>query len=435
MRIPNFREYNSCTKFSKQIVAFILLILAFAPAIQAQNASTSWEKAWGLFFNGRPLVERDESKQPSQSDSIHRWNRIAIDASGLDHTPLKPGETRIFGEQLGPGRASRAMAIVHIAIFDAVNAIQGGFHSYTGLSPAPANTSVDAAVVVAAHDTLSAMFPSQAAHFDHLLKNDLSRITDSKSKSDGTDLGHRAAAKILALRADDGSNYEEPLMGSQFHTSDQPGKWRQDPISKIPIALGAKWGHVHPFVIGSVAAFRVPPPPAMSSLKYASAFNEVKRLGGDGIHTPTARTEEQTFIGIFWAYDGTPSLCAPPRLYNQITVAIADRRGTTSGTGPAARFSQCCDGRCRNCHLGIQVPLSMLAPHHRNSRIGSGNWSDSTRRPQSDDSRRSRFHATRRAREQSPGSELYTALSCVSIGTCWIWWCAVPNPAQFLRNR
>ena len=54
------------------------------------------------------------------------WNRIAIDASGLDHTPVAPGETRTFGEQLGPGRASRAMAIVHIAIFDSVNAIFGG---------------------------------------------------------------------------------------------------------------------------------------------------------------------------------------------------------------------------------------------------------------------------------------------------------------------
>jgi VCPO second helical-bundle domain len=62
----------------------------------------------------------------------------------------------------------------------------------------------------------------------------------------------------------------------------------------------------------------------MTSSAYTAAYNEVKNLGGNGIMTQ--RTEEQTFIGIFWAYDGTPSLCAPPRLYNQITMQIADQR-------------------------------------------------------------------------------------------------------------
>jgi hypothetical protein len=68
----------------------------------------------------------------------------------------------------------------------------------------------------------------------------------------------------------------------------------------------------------------------MTSSAYTAAYNEVKNLGGDGLNTSTQRTEEQTFIGIFWAYDGTPSLCAPPRLYNQITVQIADQRGLNS---------------------------------------------------------------------------------------------------------
>ena len=61
----------------------------------------------------------------------------------------------------------------------------------------------------------------------------------------------------------------------------------------------------------------------MTSSAYTAAYNEVKNLGGA---TATQRTEEQTFIGTFWAYDATPSLCAPPRLYNQITVQIADQR-------------------------------------------------------------------------------------------------------------
>lgn len=96
----------------------------------------------------------------------------------------------------------------------------------------------------------------------------------------------------------------------------------------IPIALGAKWHTVTPFAIASADQYRIPPPPPMTSAQYTQAYNEVKSLGGDGIHTPTQRSEEQTFIGIYWAYDGTPSLCAPPRMYNQITSQIAKQMGS-----------------------------------------------------------------------------------------------------------
>src|SRR5258705_14024165 len=79
-------------------------------------------------------------------DSLHRWNVIAINASGLDHTPVAPGENRVFGEELGPGRSSRAMAIVHIAMFDALDAIVGGYPSYTGTQAAHGPMPVGAAV-------------------------------------------------------------------------------------------------------------------------------------------------------------------------------------------------------------------------------------------------------------------------------------------------
>ena len=102
-----------------------------------------------------------------------------------------------------------------------------------------------------------------------------------------------------------------------------PGHWRQDPVSQVPIALGAKWGEVRPFVIRSAVRFRAPPPPPMSSEAYTRAFDEVKALGGDGIATPTERSVDQTQIGIYWAYDGTPSLCAPPRLYNQLAATVS----------------------------------------------------------------------------------------------------------------
>lgn len=261
-----------------------------------------------------------------QTHWLLHWNAIAIDASGLDHTPVAPGEDRVFGENLGPGRSSRAMAIVHIAIFEVVNAFFGGFQSYVGLPVPTQNFSLKAAISQAAHDTLVELFPSQTETFDQALAEDLSKIDDGNEKQLGIQLGSTAATAILALRQNDGSEIPESEMGTDYIPGDAPGLWRQDPISMIPIALGAHWGEVTPFVLDSPAQFRAPEPPSIDSPEYAVAYNEVKRLGGDGIITPTERTEEQTQIGIYWAYDGTPSLCAPPRLYNQIAVQIAQQR-------------------------------------------------------------------------------------------------------------
>ncbi len=256
--------------------------------------------------------------------TVEHWNQVAVDASGLDH--MDP----TTAEQLGPCRASRAMAIVHIAVFEVVNAIKGGFQSYVGLAPAVGGTSMKAAIAQAARDTLVAMFPAQAATFDAELAADLGS-GGGMSNARGIALGQAAAAAILTLRAADGSAHPEPMYVAPGGTpgpglyvaSDQPGKWRQDPISMIPIALGADWDQVLPFVMTSADQFRAPVPPALTSPEYTLAYDEVKVLGGDGITTPTARTSEGTEIGIYWAYDGTPSLCAPPRLYNQIAVQLA----------------------------------------------------------------------------------------------------------------
>jgi hypothetical protein len=310
------------------VSALVIVTLSLAVPAWAGGFPGGIRDALGPRYDVAPQLREAQRIRPRPGlDSVHHWNEVAINASGLDHTPVAPGENRVFGEQFGPGRASRAMAIAHIAIFDTVNAIVGGYQSYTGLSSAPAATSMNAAIAQAAHDTLVELFPSQTASFDDLLAEDLSKIPDGRARAKGIDLGRRAAAAILALRADDGSQHTEPHVGVDFITSDEPGKWRQDPISQIPLALGAYWSEVKPFVLRSADQFRVPSPPALDSPDYAVAFDEVKRLGGDGVVTATERTAEQTEIGIYWAYDGTPSLCAPPRLYNQITVQIADQMG------------------------------------------------------------------------------------------------------------
>ncbi|HXJ74257.1 MAG TPA: hypothetical protein VNM37_15520, partial [Candidatus Dormibacteraeota bacterium] len=289
----------------------------------------SFGDAFGPLYQGASPLPASPRHGPRQGlDSVRLWNQIAIDASGLDHTPVAPGENRVFGEQIGPCRASRALAIVHIAMFDTLNAVLQEYESYTGVRAPHDALSLPAAISQAAHDTLAALFPSQADSFDARLAEDLGAIKNKMAKINGIALGRRAAAAILALKANDGSQHAEPRVNIEHVTSNLPGHWRQDPISQIPLALGAKWGACIPFSLASPDQFRVPPPPAMDSPEYAAAYNEVKRVGGDGVVTPTERTPEQTLIGIYWAYDGTPSLCAPPRLYNQIALQIADHMGS-----------------------------------------------------------------------------------------------------------
>lgn len=310
---------------------YILAMLCLAVPAWASGFPEGHKGALGPHFDASPYITKPRTPElRPEVDAVRRWNSIAIDASGLDHTPVESGEDRVFGEQFGPTRASRAMAIVHIAMFDALNAIIGEGRGYTALPRARGAASWDAAVAQAAHDTLVALFPSQKADMDALLAEDLAGIQDPRdgAMEKGLRIGRNAAASILALRANDGSQYSEPLYGVDYIPGDQPGQWRQDPISQMPICLGAYWYKVKPFIMKSAEQFRIPPPPALDSPEYADAFNEVKRLGGDGVVTSTERSEDQTFAGIYWAYDGTPSLCAPPRLYNQLTVTIADQMGS-----------------------------------------------------------------------------------------------------------
>ena len=306
------------------VCAAAAALFLFEPRARAQ----SFPEAFGPWV--KPAADAvAPPPQVAASDSLHRWNQIAIDATGLDHKPVAPTERgRTFGEQLGPGRASRAMAIVHIAMADVVSALTGRFSSYTGVTSRRQITSSEMAIAQAAHDTLASLYPSQRQTFDRELQADVLRLRETGvAISNGRDLGARVAASILAMRAGDGVATPEPPLGAGHQTSNLPGHWRQDPVSQVPLALGAHWGECVPFAIDSVTFYRTPAPPAMSSPEYTAAFNEVKRLGGDGINTPTERTAEQTFVGTFWAYDGTPSLCAPPRLYNQITIQIATQRG------------------------------------------------------------------------------------------------------------
>jgi PAP2 superfamily len=320
---------------------FALFILGLAGSTRAQSV---------LGASHRPQEgiqeSADRQKRPHGDDATQRllfWNEVVLKANARDHArsaPLKP-------EQGGPLRTARAFAIVQIAVFDAYNAIVGGYESYTDLDLISGDedcdsdrghdsdrgrgsdrrrASVDAAIAQAAGDTLKVLYPSQAADIAAVQETDLDTIPDGRAKDAGIRIGRRAAEVILAIRSNDGSQHQEPNYHVDYFPPSGPGKWTPDPSSGSTLAMGAHWASlVRPFVIRSADQFRAAPTPALDSAAYARAVDELKRVGGANSQE---RTEDQTIAGIYWAYDGTPFLGTPPRLYNQIVVHIADQMGT-----------------------------------------------------------------------------------------------------------
>ncbi|MES3020170.1 MAG: vanadium-dependent haloperoxidase [Pseudomonadota bacterium] len=266
---------------------------------------------------------------PNAVARLAYWNELALRAVAADHTPAFAGGALLAAEQPGPTRSSRALAIVHIAIYDALNAIRKRYPAYSAELPAFGDSSPDAAIAQAAHDALVALYPRQAVSLGARLRAELARLPDGRSKLNGVDIGRRAAAAILALRVNDGAYYTEPVVGQDYPVHSAPGQWRPDPVSQFPIALGAYWHRMVPFVLQAPTQFRPGPPPALGSEPYARAFNEVKLFGGDGHTTPTRRSAAQTAIGIYWAYDGAAWIGTPPRLYNQIALQLALQRQRT----------------------------------------------------------------------------------------------------------
>jgi hypothetical protein len=311
-----------------------LLFILLLPALVASAGSSLPPAAGGpvlpaLFPSQAdslpPPLRYAAPPAPNAAARLAYWSELAWRTIAIDHAP-PPAGPAAYIEQAGPTRSSRVLAIVHIAIHDALTAIYRRYPAYSGPLPAFADSSPDAAIAQAAHDTLATLYPRQAVRLHKLLNADLARLPDGRSKLNGIDIGRRAAAAILALRANDGSERPEPVVGEDYPLYQEPGKWRPDPVSGVQVALGAYWGQVKPFVLPSAAAFRPPPPPALASDAYARAFNEVKQLGGNG--PSTRRTEEQTRIGIYWGYDGTAWLGTPLTMYNQIALQVIRTRST-----------------------------------------------------------------------------------------------------------
>ena len=233
---------------------------------------------------GVPTPPRAGAVEPTPADAVVEWNNNA--------------QIAIVGTAgQGPTVAYLHFAMVQGAVYDAVNAIVGGYEPYLG-SPAMADPtdSAPAAVAQAAHDVLVALFPLQAATLDAKLATSLAAIPDA-GKAGGIEVGAAAAAAMLAARIGDGRFPSTPFTVIQGTLA---GEWRSTAFTSTgqPIVEPAPWvGNVTPFVVPDVTALRSDGPNPLTSEAYAEDLNEVKELGS---LTSTVRTPDQTEAAIFW---------------------------------------------------------------------------------------------------------------------------------------
>ena len=256
------------------------------------------------------------------SDAVSAWNANAGKAAIA--ACISPGDD--------PLHESRMYAMTHLAIHDALNAIDRRSRPYAFNATAKRGASPDAAVAAAAHDVLVALvrqisdpFPpacvdAGVATVEADYAAALAAIPDDRHKARGIEVGQAAAAAILALRAADGS--DTPLVVEDFPQGTAPGEYRFTPDR--PFAFAPGWGTVTPFVLDRSSQFRPGPPYPVTSRKYAADLNEIKALGGDGVTTPSARTPEQTEIALFWVESS-------PLQWNRIA------RTVSAGHGPWAQ--------------------------------------------------------------------------------------------------
>jgi hypothetical protein len=215
------------------------------------------------------------------------WNENAVSVISNAPTAALPG----LGH--APPLSALHVAMVHGAIYDAVNAIDRGHEPYLDGLSAPATASKAAAVAQAAHDVLLGLVPTPPAavvtRVHGLLTASLALIDDGQAKTDGIDIGADAAAAMLLARANDGRFDVEP-----FSTSNDVGKWR--PVPPLSNNVFGHFATVKPLTMKSPGQFRTEGPLDRTSDQYTAEFNEVKALGAQ---TGSSRTEAQTLLAGF----------------------------------------------------------------------------------------------------------------------------------------
>lgn len=209
----------------------------------------------------------------ARADVVTDWNDIAV--------PLIRAAPNVTG--------TRQFALVHVAMFDAANAVDGRYSPYFFNVSAP-GASAEAAVARAAHDMLVRLYPASSAALHASLATSLATVPDNAAKASGLLLGEAVAAQLWNLRRGDASTL---VVTNPFPAG--PGLYQQTPGGPAN-PVSQQYAYVTPWALRSSSQFRPGPPPSLGSAQWAVEYNEIKRLGGA---VSAERTPEQTDIALF----------------------------------------------------------------------------------------------------------------------------------------
>ena len=285
-------------------------------------------------------------------DPILFWNDVAIEVHRRDFAFDKdPVSGQVIGpQQGGPTRTSRALAIVHIAMYDAWNGAKATGNNYLGQGARPAlptapppvpppkrNAAAGVAVAAAAMTALNSLFSNQLAYIEQKMLEYCATSTaatlTATQISAYENYGRQVAEVLLMLRDPMVDKSDAP---ESYVAGGSPGDHRPDPYNPSQGYLGSRWGHVTPFCVNSpvgpmaLAAY-LAAPPAFGTTPYRADFREVRDRGAKARNL---RTQNEEMTGLYWAYDGTKGLGTPPRLYNQIVRKIVDKLSMVPATKP-----------------------------------------------------------------------------------------------------
>jgi hypothetical protein len=252
----------------------------------------------------RPETESLEERSLLSSDVVLQWNQAVLDAIRANKPSL--------------GFLTHDLAIVQVAIYDAVNAIDHTAKDFHVHVHAPAGASPVAAADAAGFFAASALFPTETALFQATYQASLAGVHSRRAKAQGVGVGRLVAERTLNWRSTDGANAVV-----SYTPGSAPGDWRPTPPA-FAAAQAPQWPGVTPFALQSGSQFRPPPPPSFTSAAYTAAFNEVKDFGNVN---STVRTPAETEVARFWeGKAGTPQVAG---YWNEIAESAASSRGNT----------------------------------------------------------------------------------------------------------
>ncbi len=264
-----------------------------------------------------------EVKSVDAAGNTAKFTRAIVRSSPADTAEMANAWTAAMLEAVRlaaatPPVASRAMAMVSIAMYDAVNSVNAASTAFLAKVGSPSGASAPAAGVAAAHAVLSHLFPAQRSIFNQLYTSSLGQIDPGQSRDDGLAVGAAVGEVIIALRLDDGS-----LDYVEYNPSNEVGLWRPT-APGYAVALLPNWVNVKPFAMTSGSQFRPDAPMALDSAQYAGEYEEIRAIGRADSST---RTPEQTQIARFWA-DGAGTY-TPAGHWNAIAAQLAQAHSLT----------------------------------------------------------------------------------------------------------